>query len=77
MQHNKRDKANIIFNTSLGLIFTVKKYADALQEVIRKRNITVNYRYELIEVKPDTKEAVFQLLDAPAGTTKTFKVETY
>ena len=58
----------------MGVIFGVKKYADALQKVINERNITVNYRHELIEVKPDTKEAVFKLLDDPAGTTKTFKV---
>jgi sulfide:quinone oxidoreductase len=58
-----------MFNTSLGVLFGVKKYADALEKVIR-----VNFRHELIEVKPDTKEAVFRLLDDPAGATKTFKV---
>lgn len=63
-----------MFNTSLGVIFGVKKYADALQKVIRERNITVNFRHELIEVKPESKEAVFKLLDDPAGGTKTFKV---
>lgn len=63
-----------MFNTSLGVIFGVPKYAEALQKVIRERNITVNFRHELIEVKPDTKEAVFRLLDEPAGTTKSIKV---
>lgn len=63
-----------MFNTSLGLLFGVKKYADALEKVIHERNIAVNFRHELIEVKPDTKEAVFRLLDDPAGKTKTFKV---
>ena len=63
-----------MFNTSLGVIFAVKKYADALHQVIRERNIAVNYRRELIEVKPDTKEAIFKLLDDPAGSTETFKV---
>lgn len=63
-----------MFNTSLGAIFGVKKYADALEKVVKKRNIAVNFRHELVEVKPDTKEAVFRLLDDPAGKTKTFKV---
>lgn len=63
-----------MFNTSLGVLFGVKKYADALEKVIRERDISVNFRHELIEVKPDTKEAVFRLLDDPAGATKTFKV---
>lgn len=74
-KHGKR--ANIIFNTSLGVIFGVKKYAEALQKVIDERNIHVNYKHELIEVKPDTKEAVFRLLDDPNGTTKTFNVSNY
>ena len=63
-----------MFNSSLGVIFGVKKYADALTKVIQERNIQLNFRHELVEVKPETKEAVFSLLDQPAGTTKTFKV---
>uniref|UniRef100_A0A8C9A7C2 Sulfide:quinone oxidoreductase, mitochondrial n=1 Tax=Prolemur simus TaxID=1328070 RepID=A0A8C9A7C2_PROSS len=64
----KRSKANIIFNTSLGGIFGVKKYADALQEIIRERNITVNYKQNLIEVRADKQEAVFENLDKPGET---------
>lgn len=75
LQHGKRDKATVIFNTSLGVIFGVKKYAEALLEVIKERNINVNYRHELIEVKPDTREAVFRQLDNP-DVTKTFKASS-
>uniref|UniRef100_G1R1R2 Sulfide:quinone oxidoreductase, mitochondrial n=1 Tax=Nomascus leucogenys TaxID=61853 RepID=G1R1R2_NOMLE len=64
----KRSKANIIFNTSLGAIFGVKKYADALQEIIRERNLTVNYKKNLIEVRADKQEAVFENLDKPGET---------
>uniref|UniRef100_A0A8C7A5H5 Sulfide:quinone oxidoreductase, mitochondrial n=1 Tax=Nothoprocta perdicaria TaxID=30464 RepID=A0A8C7A5H5_NOTPE len=64
----KRSKANIMFNTSLGVIFGVKKYADALLEIIKERNITVNYRRNLIEVRADKQEAVFENLDKPGVT---------
>ncbi|NWI08416.1 SQOR protein, partial [Crypturellus soui] len=64
----KRSKANIMFNTSLGVIFGVKKYADALLEIIKERNITVNYRRNLVEVRPDKQEAVFENLDKPGVT---------
>ncbi|XP_022442893.1 sulfide:quinone oxidoreductase, mitochondrial isoform X3 [Delphinapterus leucas] len=64
----KRSKANIIFNTSLGAIFGVKKYADALQEIIRERNLTVNYKQNLVEVRADKQEAVFENLDKPGET---------
>uniref|UniRef100_A0A480MDW3 Sulfide:quinone oxidoreductase, mitochondrial n=2 Tax=Sus scrofa TaxID=9823 RepID=A0A480MDW3_PIG len=64
----RRSKANIIFNTSLGAIFGVKKYADALQEIIRERNLTINYKQNLIEVRADKQEAVFENLDKPGET---------
>ncbi|XP_030045443.1 sulfide:quinone oxidoreductase, mitochondrial isoform X2 [Microcaecilia unicolor] len=70
----KRAEANIIFNTSLGVIFGVKKYADALLEIIKNRNISVNYRQNLIEVRADKQEAVFENLDNP-GETKVFQYE--
>uniref|UniRef100_A0A8B9XZ09 Sulfide quinone oxidoreductase n=1 Tax=Bos mutus grunniens TaxID=30521 RepID=A0A8B9XZ09_BOSMU len=64
----KRPKANIIFNTSLGAIFGVKKYADALQKIIQERALTVNYKQNLIEVRADKQEAVFENLDKPGET---------
>ncbi|KAM5235905.1 sulfide:quinone oxidoreductase, mitochondrial [Ctenodactylus gundi] len=70
----KRSQANIIFNTSLGAIFGVKKYADALQDIIRERDLTVNYRHNLIEVRADRQEAVFENLDKP-GETHVFPYE--
>jgi len=74
LKHGKREKAKVIFNSSLGAIFGVKKYADALTELVEERDIQVNFRHELIEVKSDKKEAVFRLLDDPKGATKVFKV---
>ncbi|XP_042731517.1 sulfide:quinone oxidoreductase, mitochondrial isoform X1 [Lagopus leucura] len=64
----KRPKANIMFNTSLGVIFGVKKYADALLEIIEERNIAVNYKCNLVEVRADKQEAVFENLDKPGET---------
>ncbi|KAF6133112.1 sulfide quinone oxidoreductase [Phyllostomus discolor] len=64
----KRSKANIIFNTSLGAIFGVKKYADALLDIIQERNLTVNYKQNLVEVRAEKQEAVFENLDKPGET---------
>ncbi|NXR99073.1 SQOR protein, partial [Oxylabes madagascariensis] len=64
----KRSNANIMFNTSLGAIFGVKKYADALLEVIKDRDLAVNYKRNLIEVRADKQEAVFENLDKPGET---------
>ncbi|NWZ43316.1 SQOR protein, partial [Brachypodius atriceps] len=64
----KRSKANIMFNTSLGVIFGVKKYADALLEIIKDRDLAVNYKRNLVEVRADKQEAVFENLDKPGVT---------
>lgn len=43
----------------MPVIFGVKKYADALMKVVKRKNINVNYKTVLKEVRPDKKEAVF------------------
>ncbi|XP_027725835.1 sulfide:quinone oxidoreductase, mitochondrial [Vombatus ursinus] len=70
----KRANANIIFNTALGVVFGVKKYADALEEIIKARDLHVNFRQNLIEVRPEKNEAVFEDLDSP-GSTKVMSYE--
>jgi hypothetical protein len=52
-----------MYNTSLPVIFGVKKYADVLMELVERRNIALNTRHNLVEVKPDSREAVFDVLD--------------
>uniref|UniRef100_S4RE51 Sulfide:quinone oxidoreductase, mitochondrial n=1 Tax=Petromyzon marinus TaxID=7757 RepID=S4RE51_PETMA len=52
----KRDKANFHFFTSLAVMFSVKKYADVLTKIAAKRNITMNLRYNLVEVRADRRE---------------------
>lgn len=73
-KHGKRDKANIIYNSSLPVIFGIKKYADALWKIVKERDITVNLQHNLVEVKSDSKEAVFQNLAKPEEF-KTFQYE--
>ncbi|KAG8263620.1 hypothetical protein J6590_029098 [Homalodisca vitripennis] len=64
-KYGKRDKAKLKYKTSLPVIFGVKKYADSLWEVCKKRDIEVGLRQELIEVKLGSKEAVFRNIDKP------------
>ena len=40
------------------------------------RNIKVNFRHNLVEVKHDKSEAIFELLDSKDGKTVTFKVSS-
>lgn len=54
-----------MYNTSLPVLFAVKKYADALWKVCNEKDIQVNLTTNLIEIKPDRKEAIFQDLKNP------------
>ncbi|KAJ8728366.1 hypothetical protein PYW08_016751 [Mythimna loreyi] len=56
---NVRSKTNMIYNTCLPVIFGVPKYAEALMKVVKRKNINVNYKTILKEVRHDKKEAVF------------------
>ncbi|CAG7825310.1 unnamed protein product, partial [Allacma fusca] len=67
-RHNKKKDANLIYYTSLGVLFGIKHYADALWKVVKEREINVNLRHHLIEVIPKEKKAVFQNLDKPEDT---------
>lgn len=59
-----RDGANVIFGTAGASIFGVAKYAQALMKVVERKGIDVRYRHNLVEVIPESKEAVFEHLDS-------------
>lgn len=69
-----RDRTTVIYNTSLGVIFGVKKYAERLLKVVERKGIRVNYHRRLVEVRPDKREAVFEVLDSREESKPT---ETY
>ncbi|RVE49543.1 hypothetical protein evm_005771 [Chilo suppressalis] len=58
-----RSKSNLTYNTCLPVIFGVKKYAETLLKVVERKNIHVNYKTVLKEVRQDKKEAVFRTTD--------------
>ncbi|MCC7366194.1 MAG: NAD(P)/FAD-dependent oxidoreductase [Dehalococcoidia bacterium] len=63
-----RDKTNIIFATANAGIFQVEAYAKTLRAVVERKGIDVRYRTNLVEVRPDTREAVLRNLDTNEET---------
>ncbi|MCA9319463.1 MAG: NAD(P)/FAD-dependent oxidoreductase [Planctomycetes bacterium] len=53
----------IRFGIASPEIFAVRVYAQALLKAVDRYGIEVNYRHDLVEVRPQTKEAVFKHLD--------------
>jgi sulfide:quinone oxidoreductase len=58
-----RAKSEVVFCSAAASIFAVKKYADTLDEVLKRKEITTKFRHNLIELRPDHKQAVFKHLD--------------
>lgn len=58
-----RDKATVSFISGMGGIFSVKKYADALDAVLSRKGMEAHYKHDLVEIRAGSKEAVFQNLD--------------
>lgn len=58
-----RDKTQIIFASALPNIFAVEPYRAMLEQVVARKQIDCRFRHELIEIRPESKEAVFKNLD--------------
>ncbi len=58
-----RDRANIIFASADNKIFPVPKYAATLNKIVAERSINTKFQHNLIKIRGDRKEAVFQRLD--------------
>lgn len=58
-----RGKCNIIFASAQPSIFSVRKYADSLNQVIERKGIETRFRHNLVEIDAARKEAIFERLD--------------
>jgi sulfide:quinone oxidoreductase len=54
-----REQSNVIYASATAGIFGVPKYAQALNKIVAERNIETHFSKNLVEVKPESREAVF------------------
>jgi len=57
---------NVIYGCSTPAIYGVKEYAAVLDQVVARYGIDTRFKQELIEIRPEKKEAIFQLKGDPA-----------
>jgi sulfide:quinone oxidoreductase len=55
-----RKNVEVLFASAGASIFAVKKYADALNKVIAKRDIKTSYGQNLVEIQSQAKKAIFE-----------------
>lgn len=70
-----RSDAKILYNTALGVIFGVKKYADELLKVVERKDIHVNFKRNMVEVDAVNRQAIFEVLEE--DRTETFPVSAH
>lgn len=64
-----RNKCKVIFGVAMPRIFAVDRYARTLEAAVQRRDIDVCLQHDLIELRPETQEAVFQILDTGEQST--------
>ncbi len=64
-----REQARIIYASALPNIFAVEPHRTTLEQVAARKGIDCRFLHELVEIRPDAKEAVFKNLDSQATTT--------
>ncbi len=57
----KRDNANVIFATPGTVIFGTQPFRDALEKIVKDRNIHTFFYHKLVEIRVDAKEAVYEV----------------
>lgn len=67
-----RDKSEVIFASGQGALFAVEKYRKTLEKVAARKSIDIRLKHNLVEIKPDQKEAIFEHLDTKERVTIPF-----
>jgi NADPH-dependent 2,4-dienoyl-CoA reductase/sulfur reductase-like enzyme len=62
-RYGMRDNAQIFFVTPATSMFPVKKYAESLEKLAKEKDINIQFKNTLVEIRSNTKEAVFKNAD--------------
>lgn len=63
-----RDKTKVIFGSANPAIFDVPKYRETLNKVIARKKIDTRFHHNLIAIRADKKEAVFENIETNEQT---------
>jgi len=61
-----RQSTEIVYMCGVGAIFRAPKYAAELVKIAAARDVAVNYKQDLVALRPEQKEAVFRDTDSGA-----------
>jgi sulfide:quinone oxidoreductase len=58
-----RQKSQVVFASAQGALFAVEKYRKTLEKVAERKEIDIRLKHNLIEIHPESKQAVFEHMD--------------
>ena len=58
-------RTKVIYGSALGGIYGIKEYAAVLNGVVERYGIDARYNHELVEIRPEKREAIFRLKNGP------------
>jgi sulfide:quinone oxidoreductase len=59
--HGIRDRTKVIYGLAVAKLFAIPGYCESLEKIAQRRQIEIKYKHNLKEIKPDTKEAIFDV----------------
>lgn len=67
-----REKSQVIFASAQGSLFAIERYRNTLEKVAARKGIDVRLKQNLVELRPDQKEAIFEHVDTKERTAMPF-----
>ena len=67
-----REKSQVIFASAQASLFAVERYRKTLEKVAQRKEIDLRLKHNLVELRPEQKEAIFEHLDTNERITMTF-----
>lgn len=67
-----RGESHVIFASAQGSLFAVERYRKTLEQVAERKAIDLRFKHDLVEIRPDSKEAIFEQLETHERITIAF-----
>lgn len=67
-----REKSQVIFASAQGSLFAVERYRKTLEKVAQRKGIDIRLKHNLVELRPEQKEAIFEHIDTHERITISF-----
>jgi sulfide:quinone oxidoreductase len=69
-----RGRSRIVFASPQDALFAVERYRKTLEKVVERKGIQTQFKQNLIELRPETRKAIFENVDTHKRTTIAYEM---